>query len=75
MAKETPPPDVDLTRVRRVRSCSWCHASNPDTVRWCQGCGHAAHVARMACDCPQCQRGSGCDHAGPRAREEEQDKA
>lgn len=35
-------------------SCGWCHTLNPTTVRFCQRCGHEAHVARMRCRCPGC---------------------
>ena len=38
------------------RSCSWCHAFNPTTARWCAACGHRADVPRLACDCPPCRR-------------------
>jgi hypothetical protein len=54
-AAHVPPPDADMTRVRTLRTCSWCHAANASTVRWCATCGHAAHLPRLQCDCPQCQ--------------------
>lgn len=36
-------------------SCSWCDTLNPLTRRWCQQCGHAAHLARAYCDCASCR--------------------
>ena len=36
------------------RSCGWCDDLNPITEHFCQRCGHAAHVARMLCDCAVC---------------------
>jgi hypothetical protein len=36
------------------RSCSWCHRMNDADSRFCQECGHEAHVARLACRCRQC---------------------
>jgi hypothetical protein len=27
---------------------------NDSAERWCRSCGHAAHLSRMACDCPRC---------------------
>lgn len=38
------------------RSCGWCHTMNDSTEHWCHSCGHAAHKARMDCDCPRCLR-------------------
>jgi hypothetical protein len=29
---------------------------NDSTEHWCHSCGHAAHKARMDCDCPRCLR-------------------
>jgi hypothetical protein len=42
-------------------SCSWCHAWNPATERYCQECGHEAHVPRMCCRCPRCSRAGPAD--------------
>jgi len=45
-----------------ARSCSWCHhwnvihvddAGNPQATL-CLNCGHRADLARMHCDCQQC---------------------
>lgn len=46
---------ADLHNVSRSRTCSWCHASNRDTVHWCEHCGHAARLPRMLCDCVACR--------------------
>jgi hypothetical protein len=43
--------------MRVEHSCSWCHAMNPTTRRYCRECGHEAHVARMECRCPKCVDG------------------
>ncbi len=42
--------------MRTSGSCSWCHAINPTTQRFCKDCGHEAHVPRMRCRCPRCAR-------------------
>jgi hypothetical protein len=42
--------------VNYSRSCSWCHQENPIDHIFCGGCGHQAHLPRMACDCPRCNR-------------------
>lgn len=34
--------------------CSWCHRMNPIHQHWCQHCLHAAHLARLDCDCRKC---------------------
>lgn len=36
-------------------TCAHCHQGNPTTAHWCRACGHAAHLARLACDCARCQ--------------------
>ncbi len=40
--------------IRLERSCSWCHEMNSAAERYCQSCGHEAHVCRMDCRCKQC---------------------
>lgn len=35
-------------------TCSWCHTGNTLDRKYCQQCGHEAHVSRMACQCPDC---------------------
>jgi hypothetical protein len=46
--------------MRTSRSCSWCHAINPTTQRFCKDCSHEAHVPRMDCRCSRCApRGQG----------------
>ena len=40
-------------------SCSWCHKLNrlyKDRKNYCD-CGHRSDVARVDCDCPECQPG------------------
>lgn len=46
---------VEMARVVRWHSCSWCRHMNRDTVRWCENCGHAAHTPRLKCDCDHCR--------------------
>ena len=36
------------------RSCSWCHRMNFATTRFCENCGHSAHLARLNCACNRC---------------------
>lgn len=40
-----------------VRSCSWCHEFNEISAEstTCWRCGHRADLARIHCDCQQCQ--------------------
>jgi len=43
------------------RSCSWCHEINridPNADRvFCRSCGHRSDVARIDCDCVECETG------------------
>ena len=36
------------------RSCSWCDRMNFATTRFCEKCGHSAHLPRLCCECPRC---------------------
>ena len=47
---------MEVSAMTSERSCSWCHAFNLTTVRFCAGCGHRADLPRLAYDCPQCRR-------------------
>lgn len=55
-----------------MSSCNWCHEIVDFSDHFCSTCRHAAHLARMDCDCNRCggQRASANKGYKPDAKRE-----